>query len=107
MIIHSSFIIQVWDSKAPTSVTRATIGSHSPAKESHMFETLILKFHFHHATEIVTSLPALNFYPCALNNWFLSITGFFEEFGSCGQNYHYTYGKKNFDRLVLCIMRCQ
>jgi hypothetical protein len=86
---------------------KSLTGSHNPAKESYMFETLILKFQFHYATKIVTPLLALNSYPCALNDWLLSLTGFFEEFGSCRQNYHYTYGKKNFDRLVLCIMRCQ
>jgi hypothetical protein len=42
-----------------------------------MIETLILRFQFHYVTEIVTPLPALNPYPCALNNWFLSLTGFF------------------------------
>jgi hypothetical protein len=33
-----------------------------------MFETLVLKFELHYATKIVTLLPALNSYPCALNN---------------------------------------
>jgi hypothetical protein len=51
-----------------------------------MFETLIHKFQFHYATEIVTPLPALNPYHYPLSNRFLSLIGFFEEFGSCRQN---------------------
>jgi hypothetical protein len=33
-----------------------------------MFEIVILKFQFHYATP----LPALDPYPCTLNNWFLT-----------------------------------
>jgi hypothetical protein len=50
-----------------------------------MIETLILRFQFHYVTEIVTPLPALNPYPCAPNNWFLSLTGFFRSLVHAGR----------------------